>query len=318
MLLILTSILRSSKSLKINIYSPILISEGFYKLFDFRNPQIKYLSIEWGVLLTPVNKFKNNEWIFIKDLEDKELIEEISLSAYALFKFLLYTNLIYSVEEIEISGEFLTEKEKDKLYYHIDKRRNLHITALNPIKNIYQNFPNLQFNNNKDNRACNFKDHIPGMILKDSFQEYNPLIFEEKYMYIDNQKYISEIEFLFKYFNKIENINNNNNIVYTIFKYFYWKITFYFYQDSLFDVSIHLKDKRYLIDNIITIKEKSIKLKDSLNSSILSKTLKEGSQIKQLIFLNTGDVINDNVFNISVSANTLTIDWSLFRSNWIY
>ena len=111
MLLILTSILRSSKSLKIKFYSPILVSEEFYELFDFDNPQIKYLSIEWDIFLNPINIFANDRWKFNEDQEDKELIEEISLSAYALFKFLLYTNLIYSVEEIEINGEFLTEKK---------------------------------------------------------------------------------------------------------------------------------------------------------------------------------------------------------------
>ena len=133
MLLILTSILRRSKSLKIYIYSPILVSEEFYKLFDFDNPQIKYLSIEWDISLYPVNKFKDYKWTFIEDLENKELIEEISLSAYTLFKFLLYTNLIYSVEEIEINGDFLTEKIKTKLYYQLDKWRNMYHTALNPI-----------------------------------------------------------------------------------------------------------------------------------------------------------------------------------------
>ena len=133
MLLILTSMLRSSKSLKINIYSPILVSEKFYELFDFDNPQIKYLSIEWDILLNPINKFKGNEWTFNEDLEDKELIEEISLSAYALFKFLLFTNLIYSVEEIEINWKFLTEKIIDKLNYKINKWRNMYHTALNPI-----------------------------------------------------------------------------------------------------------------------------------------------------------------------------------------
>ena len=133
MLLILTSILSSSKSLKINILSPILVSEEFYELFNYSNPQIKYLSIEWDIFLNPINIFANNKWTFNEDLEDKELIEEISLSAYALFKFLLYTNFIYSVEEIEINGEFLTEKIKSKLYYQLNKWRNMYHTALNPI-----------------------------------------------------------------------------------------------------------------------------------------------------------------------------------------
>ena len=129
MLLVLTSILQRSKSLKININSPILVSNEFYKLFDFSNPQVKYLSIEWGISIYSVNKFVNNKWTFNEDLEDKELIEDISLSAYAIFKFLLYTNLIDSFDEIEINGNFLTEKIIAKLYYQIKKWRNLH----NPI-----------------------------------------------------------------------------------------------------------------------------------------------------------------------------------------
>ena len=91
------------------------------------------MSIEWDILLNPVNKFKDDEWTFNEDPEDNELIEEISLSAYTLFKFLLYTNLIYSVEEIEINGESLTEKIKPKLYYQLDKWRNMYHTALYPI-----------------------------------------------------------------------------------------------------------------------------------------------------------------------------------------
>ena len=91
------------------------------------------MSIEWDILLNPINKFASNKWTFNEYLEDKELIEEISLSAYALFKFLLYTNLIYSVEEIEINGDFLTEKIKSKLYYQINIWRNMYHTALNPI-----------------------------------------------------------------------------------------------------------------------------------------------------------------------------------------
>ena len=91
------------------------------------------MSIEWDIFLNPINKYANNKWTFNEDLEDKELIEDTSLSVYALFKFLLYSNIIYSVEEIEINGEFITEKIKAKLYYQINKWRNMYHTALNPI-----------------------------------------------------------------------------------------------------------------------------------------------------------------------------------------
>ena len=91
------------------------------------------MSIEWHNSLYPINKFECNEWTFNEDLEDKELTQKISFSSYALFKFLLYTNLIYSVEEIEITGVLLTEENEDELYYLINELKNLHNTALNPI-----------------------------------------------------------------------------------------------------------------------------------------------------------------------------------------
>ena len=111
----------------------MIVSKEFYELFDFNDCQVKYLSIEIYSLLSPINKFEDDEWTFNEDLEDKELIEQISLSAYTLFRFLLYTNLIYSVEEIEISGGLLTKKIIDKLNYQLNKWRNLHHTALYPI-----------------------------------------------------------------------------------------------------------------------------------------------------------------------------------------
>ena len=269
------------------------------------------MSIEWGISLYPVNKFENNKWTFNKDLEDKELIEETSLSAYALFKFLLFTNLIYSVEEIKIKSIILTEKIKYKLYYLINKWRNLHRTPYNLFKNIYPYyFPNLQLNNNKDDIACNFKKHILKWILEKSYK--NKLrISKQMFIGINNQKYKSELEELLKYFSKIKHTNSNRKLVYTIFNYFDFNIVFYYYQDSLFDLSIHLDDKLYS-KNIIK-KEKFINSKAPLNSSILSKTLEKGSQLKEIIFLKTAYydyVIKDPVIHISFSANALTIDWS--------
>ena len=92
-------------------------------------------------------------------------------------------------------------------------------------------------------------------------------------------------------------------------------IAFYYYQDSLFDVSIHLVHKYDSID--IARKEELIYLEAPLNSSILSKTLEEGSQIKKLTFLYTNDdfIIKYPLFHILFSANTLTIDCSKINKN---
>ena len=170
--------------------------------------------------------------------------------------------------------------------------------------------PNLELNDNKDDIECKYTDHITDLILKD-FIKYEILILNLKPINIDNQKYKCEVEYLLKYFNKIKHTYINRNLVFTIFNYFYCFIDFYFYQDSLFDLSIDLIDKSSPFDHIITRKEEFSDLEAPLNSSILSKTLEKGLLIKKLIFINTDNYyeIKHPVFHISFSANTLTIDW---------
>ena len=165
--------------------------------------------------------------------------------------------------------------------------------------------------NNKDNIACNFVDHIHEMISENSFKNYD-LILKQDFINIDSLKYLSEVKSLLKYFYKFKYANINWKQVSKIFIYFNCAFDFYFYQGSLFDVSIYLKDN-YILNYIkqITTKEKYINLITPFNSSILSKTLEEGSQIKILIFSNNDD--NEfyyPVFHISFSTNTLTIDLS--------
>ena len=61
--------------------------------------------------------------------------------------------------------------------------------------------------------------------------------------------------------------------------------------------------------NDINREEKFINLEAPLNSSILSKTLKKGSQIKQLILSSKYFNPLNPCIHISFSANTVTIDW---------
>ena len=70
-------------------------------------------------------------------------------------------------------------------------------------------------NNNEDDIACSFTDHITEWILVN-----NPQIFYQNFIDIDDQKYESEVESLLKYFYKIKNTNNNSNLFYTII--YYW------------------------------------------------------------------------------------------------
>ena len=95
-----------------------------------------------------------------------------------------------------------------------------------------------------------------------------------------------------------------------------FKIVFYYYQDSLFDVYIVLK---LGFSNDIKREEKFINLEAPLTSSILSKILEEGSQIKLLTFSSKHLYsLTYPAIQISFSANTLIIDWSDMNSYYLY
>ena len=187
----------------------------------------------------------------------------------------------------------------------------------------FNNLPYQQLNKNKDDITCitcNCTDHTTKWILKNSFGIYEPLIFTQNStnFSIDSQKYLSEMKSLLEYFYKIKHSNSNSNLVSTIISYYQFEIVFYYYQDFLFDVSISFKLEWFQKDNIKR-KEKLINLEAPLNSSILSKTLEEGSQIKKLIFSNSKSFypLYNPAIHISFSGNTLTIDWYEMNPNYL-
>ena len=138
-------------------------------------------------------------------------------------------------------------------------------------------------NNNKYDITCNCTDHTTKWILNNSFESDETLIFKQNStnFSIENQKYISEVESLLEYFYKIKNTSINRKLVSTIFSNFNFSFAFYYYQDSLFDVSISLVDRRYSEEDIKR-EEKLTNLESPLNSIILSKSLEKGSLIKNL------------------------------------
>ena len=132
LLLILLSLFREWNSLQIYGEPQILIAPEYYELFDFSFPLIKYLSIDFAVFSEPVNKFQDNRWVFDTNNlgdEDKSKYQKTSKESYSLFKFLYCSNLIYSLEEIEIIHEesFCFEDTQNELilliedYWHKSK-----------------------------------------------------------------------------------------------------------------------------------------------------------------------------------------------------
>ena len=174
-------------------------------------------------------------------------------------------------------------------------------------------------NKNKDGKTCNCTDHTTKWILTNSLGDYDS-VFNERFISIDNQKYISEVESLLEYFYKTKHTYINRKLVSKIFSNFdfAFAFVFYYYQDSLFDVFIHLNRNYCPIDNDFKRKEEFINLEAPLNSSILSKILEEGSQIKQLIFSSEDYYrLTNHLIDISFSANTLTINWYQMKLDYL-
>ena len=118
--LMLMSIFKNANSLKIKIFPLLIISQQYYEILDFKKPKLKYLLIDWySSPYYPVNTFKDDEWLFDSILEKDERLSDISLSAYAIFMFLVNSNFIYSLKEIKViwaSAKDSFEKDFNNLF----------------------------------------------------------------------------------------------------------------------------------------------------------------------------------------------------------
>ena len=101
--LIIMSMLRKWNSVKCKILPLIITSKEFYDLLDFDQPKIKFLQIgSYFSPFYPVNFFHEDSWFYEEEFDDEYEIYKSSLSAYAIFKFLVNSNFIDSLEEIRI------------------------------------------------------------------------------------------------------------------------------------------------------------------------------------------------------------------------
>ena len=93
------SLLKNSYSLDVVIGPLIIVNKECHDILNFEDSQIKFLRIYWKQSnYYPVNWFEGDGWVFQEYKENNEG----SLSAYALFKFLVYSNFIYSLQELQI------------------------------------------------------------------------------------------------------------------------------------------------------------------------------------------------------------------------
>ena len=140
------SILRKSKSLKIKIFSLILTLKEYYDMLDFKNPKVKFIYIDWYMFpFYPVNNFKNNGWKFDSKWESNFYREGLSLSAYAIFMFLVNSNFIYSLEEIRIGLDWARDNFEIDLNELIHEFKESSLRPINiKVTNVCFKHPNLQ------------------------------------------------------------------------------------------------------------------------------------------------------------------------------
>ena len=123
------------------------------------------MMITYNEQLYPVNKFQNNEWVF--DINSEENFRgDISQTAYSLFKFLVHSNLIYSIEKILFIGGLNSERVQSDfalLLNEFIKSSSIPIKLLFCFQNWYQN---LQILNNKIDLKYYSKANLQGVSYK--------------------------------------------------------------------------------------------------------------------------------------------------------
>ena len=290
--------LRKSRSLKIKIFSLILISKEYYKLLDFEASKVKYLQIDsYMYPYYPVNKFENQMWNFDQKEEGSYDFHKFSLSAYAIFKFLVHSNLIYSIEEIKIVWPWHKDSFEEDFNNLLNEFREI---LKKPLKvHVHHNLPNFEIIN------------INKMLDYYGYCSYNSFTYDKMYETINDRKdiewiheddfdkllynsamednaYVTKINELFAdLFSRTEFIYEYN--LKTFITECYHIITFDYYSDKLYNWTFNVFIRK--IDDAKNLHEGNANqnfsneidyhLKEQLNSWILGKVLEEGTLVRR-------------------------------------
>ena len=322
------SLFRKAYSLKIKIFSLIIISKDFYKLLDFWDPKVKYLLIDWySSPFYPVNSFENDGWIFDSSLEDNKEIDKLSLSAYAVFKFLVNSNFIYTLEEIKVIWTSAKDSFENDFNFLLEEFRKLSPEPINLKVNVCHNLPNLYIYDFKEDLKY-YEYSIRNVLLYG--QIYEKVIFSKAN---DEKNESKADEFIFQllseekeYSNKIHSLfgellskfgtRYNYNLNSLINEWFHF-VEFYLYEDQPYDANfvVYMTKLDGIDSNIYMNQRKVINeeyhyLNEELKIDEFNLSLAKDTQIKRITFANNSDLNALNgkeTFKISVNYNTLTI-----------
>ena len=298
-------------------------------MLPFDDPKIKYLTIIWSDSnYYPVNKFQDDGWIFNKYLEDNELINSVSLSAYAIFKFLVYSKFIYSLKEIRIVWNSSNQSMLKDILELFRNRKDKNVVPNFFLIKVVWKYPNINIL------------HFEKDVKYTHFNRYYRLKYEDAYNEIINSKIYDNMSFndvnnlIYKVMNEGDSIKEIHSLIYSIltklghhqdnlFLYatneWYFSAVFYSYKDTIYDWTVTLyKSKLDNIDKTLTSKDKIEKtvenfiLNDRVISFLLGNILEKGTLVKRITYSNQQDILQSNdsvMFDIHVAANVLTIYW---------
>ena len=327
--LMIMSMLRRSYSIKLKIFPLIIVNKEYYKLLKFDDPQIKFLDIDWYLYpYYPVNNFKESWWLFDKNIENNEWNESISLSAYAVFKFLVHSNFIYSLEEIRVKVSSAQDTFKYDFNLLLDDFKIYSTRQINlKLSTVWYTLPWIQthdlkgtieyfsFNINTVNSYNKIIEILYNDESTDSVQnkDYGSIVY--KWM-SEDKTYTDEIHKMLNDILLKLNFQYNFHLRPFVDEW-YHLATFDFYEENLYNLTftVFIKKIKALL-HVIKNNQKVSKSKDkyvlneSWYSSILGRTLDEGTSVDRYTLTNWDNFncfSDKKMLEICIAENMLTI-----------
>ena len=232
---------------KVSYYSTV-VNKEYYDLLNFKDSQIKFLRIYWKQSnLYPVNWFEGEGWVFQEYKENNKG----SLSGYALFKFLVYSNFIYSLQELQIllcSKEDNFENDFNDL---LETFRKSTPKLINIKIFVSYKYPNLLISNLKldlEYLSYVYPHHQPyemlyDLVINSTVYDTLPSIRLDRFIYKlthEDEQYRDEIQILINYLLEKRGIKRENRYYLNIINKWYFSADFDFIDNNVFNWSISL------------------------------------------------------------------------------
>ena len=252
----------------------------------------------------------------------------MSLSAYSIFKFLVYSHFIYSLHELEIEWYSYEDNFENDLHNLIETFKISNSTCIKlSINYIYSNILilnpeiNLQYIPYQTYFLHLYYHVVYDLVTNSKVFDTLPTSKLNSFIYKltneKNSKYINEIGTIIN--SLLAKLGTQKTFYYNplqVIHSWYYSVVFESFEETVYDwlITVHSLKMSSLKENEskrnTIYKEEDNILQDELYSNVLGKTLGKGTTIKRLSYSNASELNTDkDSFNINVASNTLTIFW---------